>query len=49
LRIQVPAGATVLLSSACVKHGNTALGPNDKRFSITQYAVGGLSCIPPDN
>lgn len=42
LRVQVPAGATIYLSSACVKHGNTPMGDGDVRFSITQYAVGGL-------
>ncbi|KZV68646.1 hypothetical protein PENSPDRAFT_582158 [Peniophora sp. CONT] len=44
LRIYVPfpAGASCLLSSAGLMHGNTAIQPGENRYSFTQYCVGGL-------
>lgn len=40
--IEFPAGASILLSSAGIKHGNTAVQPDEKRYSFTQYCPGGL-------
>ncbi|VDC00234.1 unnamed protein product [Peniophora sp. CBMAI 1063] len=40
--IEFPAGASILLSSAGIKHGNTSLQPGEKRYSFTQYCPGGL-------
>ncbi|KAJ7892370.1 hypothetical protein B0H13DRAFT_2340164 [Mycena leptocephala] len=42
LLIEFPSGATVLIPSACVDHGNTPIQPGETRYSITQFAVGGL-------
>ena len=42
LFFRFPSGATVALSSAGLRHGNTALAPGDKRYSFTQYCSGGL-------
>ena len=42
LAIQFPAGSTVLIPSGCVDHGNTPIGEGETRFSIAQYAAGGL-------
>ncbi|VDC04631.1 unnamed protein product [Peniophora sp. CBMAI 1063] len=47
IQVQAPPRATVLILSACVKHGNTPMGPDDVRFSITQYAVGGIWAWAP--
>ncbi|VDC00368.1 unnamed protein product [Peniophora sp. CBMAI 1063] len=35
-------GTTVALSSAGLRHGNTALAPGDKRYGFTQYCSGAL-------
>ncbi|VDC00034.1 unnamed protein product [Peniophora sp. CBMAI 1063] len=42
LYIKFPAGRTILLSSAGLRHGNTQLAPGDKRYSVTQYCQGSL-------
>ncbi|KAF7346870.1 hypothetical protein MVEN_01438900 [Mycena venus] len=42
LLIEFPSGATVLIPSACVDHGNTPIQPGETRYSITQFAAGGL-------
>ncbi|KAJ7304737.1 hypothetical protein DFH08DRAFT_521389 [Mycena albidolilacea] len=39
---EFPSGATILLPSGVVHHGNTPFHANDNRHSITQYAAGGL-------
>ncbi|KAJ7022251.1 hypothetical protein C8F04DRAFT_971732, partial [Mycena alexandri] len=40
--IEFPSGATILIPSGCVDHGNTPIRPHETRFSITQFAAGGL-------
>jgi hypothetical protein len=42
LVIDFPASATVLLPSALITHSNTAIEQHETRFSIVQYASGGL-------
>ncbi|KAJ7434292.1 hypothetical protein FB451DRAFT_1468746 [Mycena latifolia] len=42
LVIEFPSGASALIPSAIIDHGNTPLGPGKTRCSITQYAAGGL-------
>jgi hypothetical protein len=42
LVIDFPSGATVLIPSAFVDHGNTPIADGETRYSITQYAAGGL-------
>ncbi|KAJ7928226.1 hypothetical protein B0H13DRAFT_1597874, partial [Mycena leptocephala] len=42
LVVEFPPAATSLIPSAVVEHGNTPLAPNETRYSITQYAAGGL-------
>ncbi|KZV58875.1 hypothetical protein PENSPDRAFT_695719 [Peniophora sp. CONT] len=43
LYFKFPAGRTVLLSSAGLRHGNTRLATaDDRRYSVTQYCQGGL-------
>jgi hypothetical protein len=42
LVVEFPAGSTILIPSALVVHSNTAIQPQEKRFSIVQYAAGGL-------
>ncbi|KAK6977318.1 hypothetical protein R3P38DRAFT_3237454 [Favolaschia claudopus] len=42
LVVEFPAGATSFIPSAVVHHGNTPLAPHETRYSITQYAAGGL-------
>ncbi|KAJ7715458.1 hypothetical protein B0H16DRAFT_1339771, partial [Mycena metata] len=42
LIIQFPSGATILIPSGCLDHGNPPIQPNETRYSITQYAAGGL-------
>jgi hypothetical protein len=39
---EFPSGASVLIPSGCVDHGNTPIQPNETRHSITQYAASGL-------
>lgn len=42
LVVEFPSGATALIPSGTVDHGNTPLQPNETRCSITQYAAGAL-------
>ncbi|KAJ7133265.1 hypothetical protein C8R44DRAFT_611454, partial [Mycena epipterygia] len=42
LVIESPSGASLLIPSGCVEHGNTPIQPGETRHSITQYAAGGL-------
>ncbi|KAF7340930.1 hypothetical protein MSAN_02078000 [Mycena sanguinolenta] len=42
LVVEFPPAATTLLPSAVIAHGNTPLSPSETRFSMTQYAAGGL-------
>ncbi|KAJ7029476.1 hypothetical protein C8F04DRAFT_1264932 [Mycena alexandri] len=44
LVIEFPSGATAIIPSDCVDHGNTPIQANETRFSITQFAAGGLFC-----
>ncbi|KAJ7469947.1 hypothetical protein B0H11DRAFT_1731273, partial [Mycena galericulata] len=40
--VEFPSGATALIPSGSVDHGNTPLQPRETRCSITQYAAGAL-------
>ncbi|KAK7051853.1 hypothetical protein R3P38DRAFT_3172173 [Favolaschia claudopus] len=40
--VEFPAAATAFIPSAVIHHGNTPLAPHETRYSITQYAAGGL-------
>jgi hypothetical protein len=40
--IQFPPGSLILIPSALMRHGNTAIQAGDKRLGLTQYAAGGL-------
>ncbi|KAJ7687250.1 hypothetical protein B0H17DRAFT_692051 [Mycena rosella] len=42
LVIEFPSGATTLIPSAVITHGNTPLAAGETRCAITQYAAGGL-------
>ncbi|KAJ7077655.1 hypothetical protein B0H15DRAFT_759244, partial [Mycena belliarum] len=42
LVVEFPSGASILIPSACVNHGNTPIQPGETRYSMTQYAAGGL-------
>jgi hypothetical protein len=42
LIIRFPAGCTILLPSASIKHGNIPVSLGDSRTSFTQYCPGGL-------
>ncbi|KAJ6568890.1 hypothetical protein B0H19DRAFT_938847 [Mycena capillaripes] len=42
LVIEFPSGASMLMPSAAVEHGNTAIGKKEMRYSMTQYAAGEL-------
>ncbi|KAG1837451.1 hypothetical protein DFJ58DRAFT_718875 [Suillus subalutaceus] len=42
LIIQFPPGATILIPSAILRHGNISIAPLEKRLSFTQYFAGGL-------
>ncbi|KAJ7776201.1 hypothetical protein B0H16DRAFT_1712578 [Mycena metata] len=42
LVIEFPSGSTIAVPSGCVDHGNTPIQPDETRFSITQFAAGGL-------
>ena len=46
LVVEFPPGASILLPSALMRHGNTALARGDVRCSATQYAAGGLFRFP---
>ncbi|KAJ7906528.1 hypothetical protein B0H13DRAFT_1619320 [Mycena leptocephala] len=43
LLIEFPGGASILLPSGCVDHGNTPIQPGESRHSFTQYAAGAFS------
>ncbi|THU99856.1 hypothetical protein K435DRAFT_608616, partial [Dendrothele bispora CBS 962.96] len=40
--IKFPPGWTILIPSSYLRHGNTAIAPDEKRFSFTQYTSGSL-------
>jgi hypothetical protein len=42
LAIQFPIGSTALIPSGCMAHGNTPIREGEVRFSMAQYAAGGL-------
>ncbi|KAI0041279.1 hypothetical protein FA95DRAFT_1501730 [Auriscalpium vulgare] len=42
LRIRFPAGCTILLSSAGLRHGNLPVADGERRYSFTQYCTGGI-------
>ncbi|TFY50304.1 hypothetical protein EVG20_g11598, partial [Dentipellis fragilis] len=42
LIIEFPPGATILIPSSTLHHGNTAIGKDERRYSFTQYCMGGL-------
>lgn len=42
LVIEFPPGSTVLIPSAVISHSNTAIGPDERRYSFTQYSAGSL-------
>ena len=42
LVIEFPPGSTILIPSASLRHGNTAIQPGEKQYSFTQYTAGGL-------
>lgn len=42
LLIEFPAGSTILIPSAILKHSNVPIGNSEARASFTQYAAGGL-------
>ena len=42
LVIEFPTGSAVLIPSAVISHCNTAIGPNERRYSFTQYSAGSL-------
>ncbi|TFY77044.1 hypothetical protein EWM64_g6968 [Hericium alpestre] len=40
--IEFPPSSTILIPSACVRHGNVAIQPGEQRYSFTQYCPGPL-------
>jgi hypothetical protein len=42
LVLEFPAGSSMLLQSAIVTHSNVGVGEDECRYSVTQYAAGGL-------
>ncbi|KAK7022235.1 hypothetical protein R3P38DRAFT_3317614 [Favolaschia claudopus] len=40
--VEFPPASTSFIPSAVIHHGNTPLAPHEIRYSITQYAAGGL-------
>ncbi|KAI0042317.1 hypothetical protein FA95DRAFT_1500221, partial [Auriscalpium vulgare] len=42
LKVEFPSGATILLSSAGLCHGNLPVQDGERRYSFTQYCSGGL-------
>ncbi|KAJ7510737.1 hypothetical protein B0H11DRAFT_1701179 [Mycena galericulata] len=42
LVLQCPSGASLLIPSGCLDHGNTPIQRGETRHSMTQYAAGGL-------
>ena len=37
-----PPGSTILIPSSSLRHGNTPIGPSERRYSFTQYCPGAL-------
>jgi hypothetical protein len=42
LVIEFPPGSTILIPSGAIRHFNIAIGPDESRYSFTQYTAGGL-------
>ncbi|KAJ7038838.1 hypothetical protein C8F04DRAFT_950769 [Mycena alexandri] len=42
LIIRFPPGSTILLPSAILRHSNLTIGPNETRFSFTQFTPAGI-------
>jgi hypothetical protein len=42
LIIHFPPGSTILIPSAILRHSNIGIGPNERRYSFTQYSAAGL-------
>ncbi len=42
LVIEFPAGATILIPSAILRHSNVTIARRETRYSLTQYTAGGL-------
>ena len=42
LVIEFPPGSTILIPSASLRHGNTAIQTGETRYSFTQYTAGGI-------
>ncbi|KAJ7610348.1 hypothetical protein FB45DRAFT_761241 [Roridomyces roridus] len=42
LMVEFPSGSTVCIPSGTISHGNTPLSLGETRYSMTQYAAGGL-------
>ncbi|KAJ7891620.1 hypothetical protein B0H14DRAFT_2335644, partial [Mycena olivaceomarginata] len=42
LVIRFPPGSTILIPSAILRHSNVGIGPNERRYSFTQYSAAGL-------
>lgn len=40
--VRFPPGSTILISSACMRHGNIPISRGERRYSVTQYVPGGL-------
>ena len=40
--VEFPPGSTILIPSTLITHYNTPVRPHETRFSIVQYAAGGL-------
>ncbi|KAJ7758599.1 hypothetical protein B0H16DRAFT_1720688 [Mycena metata] len=40
--LEFPPGCTILLPSAAIFHSNIPIGPNERRYSFTQYTSGGI-------
>ncbi|KAJ7027674.1 hypothetical protein C8F04DRAFT_1266784 [Mycena alexandri] len=40
--LEFPPGCTILLPSAAIFHSNIPIGPNERRYSFTQYSAGGV-------
>ncbi|THU80790.1 hypothetical protein K435DRAFT_694947, partial [Dendrothele bispora CBS 962.96] len=47
--IEFPPGWTILIPSSYLRHGNTDISPDEKRFSFTQYTSGSLFRHADDN
>ncbi|KAJ3762348.1 hypothetical protein EV360DRAFT_35943 [Lentinula raphanica] len=48
LVVELPAGWTILIPSAYLRHSNTVLREGDSRYSFTQYTAGGLLRVIDD-